>query len=367
MKKKIVFFMTRYYTGGTEKIVINLINNLNKSLYDITLITLTNDGGLENTLDSHINKRYLFNKYFRGLEYILNKIPAKLLYKILVKDEYDVEISIGDGLCSKIIRASCNKVSKKICWIHTDVLKRGNNLREFKTSKDRERFFESFNHIVCVSKDSQKSFIEKFGNKDKVIVKYNPIDLKDIEKKSVDEFQSPYDNNQLNILSVGRLSEPKGYDRLIKVHKRLLEEGLFHHMYIVGDGELEGMLKKMINDMEIEKSFRLLGHQSNPYPYIKHADLFVCSSRDEAFSTVLCESLILGTPIISTKCSGTIELLGDSKYGLVTKNDEADLYEGLKTLIKNQKIIEEYKFKMIERKSFFNFEKSIEEWEKIFN
>lgn len=365
MKIKILFCMTRYYRGGTERVAINLVNNLDKNKFDITILTLSNDGGFEKLLKPHIKKIYLTERYHRGTSKILNSIPSQLLYKYLVKDKYDVEIAIGDGLSAKLIAHSSNKESKKLCWIHMDVTKRGTNLKEYQTIEGRKQFYESFNQIICVSEDCKKSFNKKFGHKEKTSVKYNPLEVDNIILKSKEKLDVHFKDNQLNFISVGRLVEQKGYDRLIEVHKMLIDDGIYHNIYVIGEGREREALEKNIKKYNVEDSFYLLGFKENPYKYIKEADAFICSSRDEAFSTVLSESIILETPIITTECSGTKELLGDSEYGIVVLNTREALYCGLRNLILNPEKIEYYRKMSRKRKEFFDLNKSIEEWEQL--
>lgn len=367
MKIKILFFMTRYYKGGTEKITLNLINTLDKDRYDITLCTLTNDGGFENEVDNHIKKIYLCDKYYRGLETILLKISPKLLYRYLIREEFDVEIAVGDGLMAKLVSNSYNKKSKKFCWIHMDVLKRGANMKEFRTAKGRINFYKNFDQIICVSKDCKDSFNKKFGFSDKTRVIYNPLQIQEILDKRDEECRTIFDKNQFNIISVGRLNKQKGYDRLIEVHRELLKEGLDHHVYIIGEGSDREHLEGKIQEYGLEKSFYLLGFKKNPYKYMYNSDLFVCSSRDEAFSTVLSESMIIGTPILTTNCSGTKELLGNNEYGIIVSNDCKGLAEGLRKILKNPEKLQIYKEKSREKIKFFELDKIILQWENLLN
>ena len=125
-------------------------------------------------------------------------------------------------------------------------------------------------------------------------------------------------------------------------------------------------LKKYIDNNDLE-NVKLLGYQENPYKYIKKADIFVCSSRAEGFSTVVSEAVILGKTIVTTECSGMREILGkNAEYGIICKNEEKDLYENLKRVLENKKIFEYYQNKIKERKNFFDMKNNIEKIEKIF-
>jgi len=168
-----------------------------------------------------------------------------------------------------------------------------------------------------------------------------------------------------NLISVGRLIEQKSYKRLLRIHKRLVDEGLKHRLYIIGTGEQRDALQKYIKDNNLEETAYLLGFKDNPWKYESKMDMFVCSSIKEGFSTAVTEALILGLPVVTTLCSGMKEMLGESEFGLITDNDEDALYEGIKKMITDKEIYAKYKEKSVERGSFFNWEKTVKAVEEL--
>ena len=153
-----------------------------------------------------------------------------------------------------------------------------------------------------------------------------------------------FKSEEINIISVAKLMKSKGYDRLVKVQKKLRADGFKTHVYIVGKGEEQNHLQKLIEENNIVDSWTFVGFKSNPYKYVKNADLYVCSSRKEGFSTAVTEALVVGTPVVSTNCSGATELLGyNNEYGIVTENNEEALYEGIKKMISDKKVFDYYK------------------------
>ena len=136
-----------------------------------------------------------------------------------------------------------------------------------------------------------------------VIVKYNPVDRDDIIKKAnqpIDNLNLNLNTNNIKLVTIGRLEEQKGYDRLLKVMHRLKIDGLDFNLWIIGQGSKKNELEAYIKDNGLTENVHLLGFQSNPYNYLKTSDAFVCSSRSEGFSTVVTEALILGKPVITT-------------------------------------------------------------------
>lgn len=133
-----------------------------------------------------------------------------------------------------------------------------------------------------------------------------------------------------------------------------MTDGLDVRLLLLGTGELEETLKKQVRDLRLEKNVEFLGYKKNPYKYVKNADLFVCSSLHEGFSTAVTEALIVGTPVVTTVCSGMEELLGQNEYGLIVDNDMEALYKGVKKVLNNRRILEELSVKAFERGKKFN-------------
>ena len=114
-------------------------------------------------------------------------------------------------------------------------------------------------------------------------------------------------------------------------------------------------------------NIKLLGFKENPYKYINQDDLFVCSSKNEGFSLVIAEVMILGLPVISTNCSGPNELLNFGEYGFMVENTEDALYEGLKEILNDEEKLKYFIEKSKERINFFNYKERISNIEELFN
>ena len=133
-----------------------------------------------------------------------------------------------------------------------------------------------------------------------------------------------------------------------------------------GIGEEEGSLKKAAQNLGVENTFQMVGYRTNPYKYVKNCDLYVCSSHSEGFSTSVTESLIVGTPVVATLCSGMTELLGENnEYGIVTENNEDALYEGIKKMLTTPDLLEAYAAKAKERGKAFSTEKTVKAVEEM--
>ena len=168
------------------------------------------------------------------------------------------------------------------------------------------------------------------------------------------------------LCSIGRLINQKGYDRLLRVHKRLIDAGHDYHLWIIGEGNKRPDLELFIEENDLDSSVKLLGFKENPYQYLQMADAFVCSSRAEGFSTVACEALILEKPIVTVNCSGMQELLGtNNEYGIVTANDEDSLFLGLNQFLGNKEKQSFYKEQAKYRANIFVLEQLVKEIEEL--
>ncbi|WP_368250737.1 glycosyltransferase [Intestinibacter bartlettii] len=359
--KTILFFIPNLMHGGAEKVLVNLVNNLDKNKYDITLYTIFDIGVNKKYLNKDINYKYIFKKLFRGSTTIFKLFSPKFLYKHLIKDKYDVVISYLEGPTARII-SGCPYSSKKVSWIHIEMNDEEKFIVGFRNIRDAKECYNKFDKIICVSNTVKQIFLETSGLKESnVNVIYNTNETQQIIEKSKEAVDDViFDKNTVNICSVGKITGTKGYDRLARVHKQLIDEGLNHHIYILGIGEDEGKINKYIKDNNLQDTYTLLGFRDNPYKYVAKCDLFVCSSLREGFSTAVTESLVLGTPVVSTLCSGAQELLGyNNEYGLVVENSEEGIYKGIKKLLENRELLDYYKEKAIERGSFFSKEKTV--------
>ncbi|MCC2707588.1 glycosyltransferase [Intestinibacter bartlettii] len=359
--KKILFFIPNLMHGGAEKVLINLVNNLDKSKYDITLQTIFDVGVNKQYLNKDITYKYVFKRLFKGSTTIFKLFSSTFLYKYLIKDEYDIVISYLEGPTARII-SGCPYKSKKVNWIHTEIRDEHQLALGFRNSYEAKVDYAKFNKIICVSNTVKQTFSKISGLKEtNMDVLYNTNETEQIIDKSKDIVDDvSFDKNTINICSVGKITKVKGYKRLAKIHKKLINEGLKHHIYILGIGECEENIKKYIEENNLQDTYTLLGFRDNPYKYVSKCDLFVCSSYREGFSTAVTESLVVGTPVVSTLCSGAQELLGyNNEYGLVVENSEEGIYEGIKKLLEDRELLAYYKEKAIERGSFFSKEKTV--------
>lgn len=367
MKKKVLFVLEAFDKGGIEKVTLDIINNLDKDKYDITVKVIWFGGHCQSLVQSHIKVEPFFKKYIKGIMRFFIYAPKEMVYKAYIKEKYDVEIAAGDGIPSRIIAGSSNNDSKKISWIHMDVKERGSQLKEFNNIENAKKIYECFDDMICVSQSCKRSFEEKFGFSDLKVI-YNPINNLEIKKLANEKLEELeiIRNEMINFIAVGRIEEQKGFDKLVRVHKRLIEESLEHKIILLGDGTKKIEIEDFIIKNKLNDTFQILGFKSNPYKYIKNADMFILSSRDEAYPTVLIESVIIGTPIISTNCCGVEEILENGNLGMIVGHTEEEIYNGMKNIILQKSLYLEQQVKVKLGSEKFNFLKELKLFEREF-
>lgn len=347
MKTKILFLINTLNGGGAEKVLVDTVNNLDSEKYDITVQTIYDVGVFKNKLSDKVRYKSIIRSKNNIAKRIYSKIllsvlGVKFVYNHFIRSQYDYEIAFLEGLPTKVISKSTNKHCKKYAWIHTDLISNPNSLNAYGCEFNEREAYKSFDKIFCVSDSVRRSFNEKYGMNDKSVTVYNIIDDKAIEEAGGEPVDLPVCTQPI-IVSVGRLTKPKGYERLLRIHKRLIDEGYSHSLLIIGDGEQRSMLESYVKENHLDQTVFLLGFQINPHKFIKQCDLFVCSSIAEGYSTVVSESVLCGVPVLSTDVAGSLEPIEAPRCSIVVENSEQALYEGIKNILENPEKLKLYK------------------------
>ena len=376
MKKKILFVIESLSGGGAEKVLTTTVKNIDKTKFDVTVLTVVKTGVYVKEVEKYCKLISMLPDYEK-LKSPIAKIKYKLDYKKIynedcrkiyneyIKEEYDVEIAFVEGFVTKLVAASSNKNSKKYAWVHIDMMENDHADANYSSIQEEISAYRNYNKIFTVSGYVGDIFIKKFGNEfeEKMMTQYNPVDSLEIEKKSKEKLDEEY-HAQVKLISIGRLVDQKGYDRLISVVNKLKNKYSNFEIWILGDGEQRNELETYIKQHQLENYFKLKGFKNNPYAYIKKADAFICSSRSEGFSTVATEALILNKPIFTTDCSGMKELFGNNKCGIICENSTEGILNMLNDILKNPDF-SQYKEECKDRKKEFTLEKRMEEVERI--
>ena len=138
---------------------------------------------------------------------------------------------------------------------------------------------------------------------------------------------------------VSRLENQKAHLRFLPIVKKLHDEGFKFVLNIVGDGILREQIVDFINNNDMSEYVILHGSKSNPFPYIKYADLFVLASYYEAAPMVYNEAQLLKTPVFTSRIISSDEMIGD--LGFICENNEDDIYKKLKYVLQNPQLIQQ--------------------------
>ncbi len=364
--KKILFLIHDLGQGGAEKVLVNLVNNMDKSVFDITVMAMFGGGVNEQFLSPEVKLVHWFKKSIPGNSHLMKLLSPRQLHKLFIREHYDIEVSYLEGCAARVVSGCPYEDTKLVSWIHSNIQMYADLSVAFRNRKEAIAGYSRFDRTVCVSETIKSSFTKLITTDLPVLVLYNTIESNSIMVKAQADAPDLLSNGRVRLIAVGTLKEIKGFDRLLRVTKRLHDAGCPVHLYILGKGPLKGALEEQIARDEMGDYATLLGYHTNPYAYVAKSDVFVCSSHSEGFSTAATEALIVGTPVCTVEVSGMKEMLGEhNEYGVVTDNNEDALYEGLHHLLTTEGAIAHYKQQAAERGKQFRTEETLQAVEQM--
>ena len=368
-RKRILFAIPTLEVGGAETILLETVKALH-GRYDIDVLVLYDYPDVE-TLAPQMRqyarvipvityykkapffKHVLASALWRFKRFLWHRLTPATLHRLLVKGSYDYEIAFLEGPATRLVGGAPEGSTCAIGWIHSDVIDFPWADKCFRDFDEQLECYRRFDRVFGVSSQVARHAQEKFGVK--VGFVQNIIDGDAVKRAAADVSEDEGAKRPL-LASVGSLKPVKGFDRAIRALGALHREGFSFEFHIVGEGPDHEVLGELIKQEGLESAVVLKGYQSNPYPYIKRADLYVCSSLSEGFSGAVTEALILGVPVITTRCAGMSDLLGESEWGLIVDNDEDALREGIRMLIDDRGLLEKYRKQAVRRGKDFSQE-----------
>ncbi|MFR2665017.1 MAG: glycosyltransferase [Clostridium sp.] len=381
MKKKILFMVSSMNIGGVEKSLLSLLAVIPKEKYEITILTLDKKGGFLEYIPNNVKlieaewfkyikpiimdspqniiKRYIKNyEFLKILSFIYSYFKTKktndryIYYKHVLKsipeckEKYDVAIAYAGP--TEIIDAYIShkvKAEKKIAWVHFDISKHKINKKLY------NNLYERFNKIFAVSNECKKKLDEimpAVRNKSEVLLNIVSENLINEMSESNIDFDDNYKG--IKIITVGRLSKEKGQDLAIKALAKLKKDRYDVKWYCIGEGNSRQEFEQLIKEYNLENDFLLLGATSNPYPYIKNADIYVQTSRHEGYCLTLAEAKVLNKPIVTTNFIGAYEQIKNNENGFIVSCNENDLADAIRNLIDEKKFCSKFSKKLREEK-----------------
>ena len=358
--KTVLFLIHDLGQGGAEKVLVNLLNHIDRSKFDIYVTVLFGGGVNEQFLASDIHFQAVFSKSFRGNSKFMKLLTPKKLHRLCVKGHYDIEISYLEGPSARIISGCQDPHTKLVSWIHVEQHTMDKLAGSFRSEQEARACYSRFDQTICVSQFVLNDFCQLLNFQKPCKVLYNTVESDFILTGACEVAPELLDDGNIRLIAVGTLKQSKGYIRLLRIIKRLQDEQYPMHLYILGIGPLQRDMEGYIQRNDLSRSVTLLGYQTNPYKYISKCDLFVCASFAEGFSTAATEALIVGTPVCTVEVSGMKEMLGENnEWGVVTENTEEALYQGIKDLLEHPDKLRHYKQMAEQRGRMFSTENTV--------
>ena len=365
--KKILFLIHDLGHGGAEKVLVNLVNNMDRTKFDITVMALFGGGVNEQFLSKDIRLIVCHRKAFPGNSHVMKLFTPKQLYRYYIREQYDIVVSYLEGPSARVVSGCPNPDSKLASWIHTEHKTQKLAAGSFRSYQEAFACYQRFDRTICVSDTVRRDFSRLFPAVRDLDVLYNTNET----AKIICSSQEPIAENlfiadEISIVCVGKILPNKGFDRVARIHKRLRDNGYPVHTYILGTGPQQKEIEQYLQDHHLCDSYTFLGYQTNPYKYVAKCDLFVCASHAEGFSTAATEALIVGTPVCTVEVSGMKEMLGENnEWGIVTENNEEALYQGIKRLLDAPELLAHYKEKAAQRGQTFSTENTVKAVEEM--
>lgn len=331
MKKKVLFVTNHFrFSNGVASVLRSLIANLDKDKYDVSLLAVYdfNEEFAAPIMD-RIKIIKGFGFYVRGFDKLINLIPEKVLYKHFVKEQYDLEVAFQFGIPTKMISASDNP--HRICWMHT-----------YDDNMALKKYYKKFPLIINVARIGTEKLIREGFERGMCDYCYNIIDEDSINKLSDEDTDIRCQHSRC-IITVARLAPDKGFLRYLQCISKIVSLNPDVEFWIVGDGSDRSKMEEYVNKNHLQEHVKLLGAQTNPFRYLKQADLYFCCSYREGFSTACQEAAILGVPVMSVEVDGGVELIEEAGCGKVVENTEEAITSELVDYLNNTQQADEWK------------------------
>ncbi|AVR00350.1 hypothetical protein OBCHQ24_15510 [Oceanobacillus iheyensis] len=320
MAKKVTFILGSMAGGGAERVISNLSEYYCTMNYDVNIITLLNDQ-VDYDLPDNVSLKYISTDKNRGISKVVKWVTT--LRKILIKEKPDIVISFFAKINILVLLAS---ILLKVPIFLSERNDPKLDNRGFVVKYLTYLLYPLSKGIIFQTKHAQACFPKYIQRKSTIIP--NPINVKY-------DFSSDKKLNH-TIISVGKLMEQKNHKLLIEAFASIANKYPDFKLKIYGEGVLRYSLLKLISEKNLEGRILLMGREPKIFNAIYNADLFVLSSNYEGLSNSLLEAMALETPVISTNCAGSNELIIDYKTGrIVNKNDSKALSSAIEFMINN--------------------------------
>lgn len=387
MKKNILFINGNLNVGGCERSLVNVLQHFDYSKYNVDLLLLQEKGDYLSEVPQEVNiilyslndaygkffdvfkkaikRRDWFSLIFRMIYFYASKNGNKHLKKsrrlfIKLRSEYDTIIAYRPGICTDMAAYAFRSNNKISWWHHGEMNLSANEICKLNDS------YQYMNCVVTVSESSRKLVRDTFPEViNKIHVIPNMICPHELVQKSNLKIESLKFDNEISIVSVGRMSSEKNMMLCPKVGLELETRGIHYRWYMIGDGEDYQEIKEFIDANNLQNDFVLTGSLTNPYPFIKEADIMVHPSLVESQGITVLESMALGTPVIAVKSEGPKEFIKNRENGLLVEADSESIVEAILLFCESNSLMERCKNGAIKTVEEYSDEKIISQIEAL--
>ncbi|WP_146047124.1 glycosyltransferase [Aeromonas bestiarum] len=367
LTKKKLIVMNSLGNGGAERALLNLIRRLenNKNIF---VVVIEGGGEYFNDLSRLVSTIEIFsfpeNKLLSRCLFM--HFPAKYVcFSLFGRNSYDIAIAYIEGLSTYLV--SGINSNYKVACVHANLCTHHISKSYYASLKVEYDAYANMNRMIFVSESVKDGFNEKIGWRgceSSVIGNIFDIDMiNQMAQRLVDfKISSPY------IVTVGRLVEVKGFDKLIRAFSKVIKTHRENiKLVIIGDGPLKSTLDDLISSLGMKDYIILLGKKENPYPYIKSAQCLVSSSVSEGHPLAIGEAIALGTPIIATNCEGNSGMLAHGRYGHLCDNNESGLVSAITYFLDSPMYWAALQFKSVCGQVCVSGQNEVDKWNEILN
>jgi len=335
IRKRVLFLMPTLSGGGAERVIVTLLQHLDRSRFEPHLALVDAVGPLCNDLPAdipiHDLKAKRVRHAFPGIIRLAWKLKPQVIHSAMVEL----------NLATVLLRAFFPPGLRVL--IREDNLASALNVQERKHLRIwnwlYRRLYPRADKIICVGDHVLNDLVGTFAiPRSKLVRIYNPLDL-DLIRRLAETGGSPYSGNGPHLVAAGRLANQKGFDVLLDAMPLVRAAVSNADLTILGEGPLKPDLLAQRERLGLSGTVHFAGFQLNPHPYFKHADLFVLSSRYEGFGLVAIEALAVGTPVVATDCLGAVrEILANCPLArLVPISDPQALAGAIISALRSEK------------------------------
>lgn len=324
-RRRVLFVLPSLRGGGAERTVVILLRLLDRSRFEPHLALLDSVGSYLNELPKDMEVHHL------GVRRVRYAVPSLVWLMRRLRPQVAVSSLIELNLAMAAAAAFLPQGPKLLLREDTSVGAQFGSNRRGPKRWLYQHLYARADQIICVADYVLNDLAANFHiPREKLLRIYNPVEIDRVRQMAAEK-GNPYPNSNPRFVAVGRLAKVKGFDILLEAMAQARRELPLAELVILGEGPLEAELKRQARQLGLNDAVHFPGFQPNPYGHMKHADVFVLSSRYEGLPLVLLEALALGLPVVAADCPGGVReaVAGCPSARLAAPQDATALAEAM--------------------------------------